>query len=127
MEIGDKQFDNFELLLEGTLHDRWERITSAVASKTFNTFKDAVLALVKIKVPKDDALQIQQEHLRQVKKNDCLSPLAILQNHWKISTCIPNSCQVLQGMSSPTMSSSGSYTTPCQSRGKMSSVKTMVI
>jgi hypothetical protein len=57
---GPKKFDNFELLLAGALQDQWERITARITNKSNDTFKDAILSMVKTKVPKDDAFEIQQ-------------------------------------------------------------------
>ncbi|HSN65143.1 MAG TPA: hypothetical protein VLS94_00800, partial [Fusibacter sp.] len=69
---GAKKFDNFELLLQGQLLYRWERIVGQ-ANRTNDYFQQCLHALIKYKVPKDDAFMIQQEHLRNVMKRRTIS------------------------------------------------------
>jgi hypothetical protein len=65
---GAKKFDNFELLLEGQMLNRWERIINANAGRSNDAFNACLTELIKCKCPKDDAFDIQQEHLRTVTK-----------------------------------------------------------
>ena len=65
---GPKKYDNFELVLDGHLLGRWERIIDG-KNRTNETFQESLLELIKYKCPKEDAFEVQQEHLRNVHKN----------------------------------------------------------
>lgn len=69
---GVKKFDNFELLLEGQMLYRWERIVGNM-NRTNESFQDCLYELIKYKYPKEDAFIIQQEHLRSVTKRRTIS------------------------------------------------------
>jgi hypothetical protein len=67
-----EKFDNFELLLEGSMLDHWDHIVG-VLNRTNDTFNTCLNNLIKYKVPKDDAFFIQKEHLQQARKTRNIS------------------------------------------------------
>ena len=65
---GPKKFNNFELVLSDSLLYRWIRISSE-QNQTNLAFEECLTRFLLFKIPKDDALDAQTEHLQNIHKN----------------------------------------------------------